>query len=112
MMITTSTQTNRNMPKSFDIHSDEDDKELKAWCLLHWQHTLCKGMQSCNAPTYHDCCLSFSRKGCVKRSSHPMIQSCSILKIPSLRNSTSYEQLYRWLKERLRLHARLGKKTY
>ena len=111
-MITTSTQTHKNTPKTFDIHSDEDDKELKSWCLLHWQHTLSKGIKSRNAPIFHDCCLSFSRKGCVKRSSHPLIQSCSVLKILSLKNSSSHEQLYYWLKDRLRLHTRLGKKTY
>ena len=112
MMITTSTQTHKNTPKPFDIHSDEDHKELKAWCRIHWQYTLCKGIQGCNAPTFHDCCLSFSRKGCVKRSSHPSIQSCSVLKIPTLKNTSNHEELFRWLKERLRLHSRLGKKTY
>src|SRR5687768_3592829 len=98
MMVAISTQTRGTLPKTFDLASDEDDKELMAWCRLHWQLTICKGIQGCNAPTYHDCCLSFSRKGCVKRTSHPQIQSASVLKIPSLKNTTSHQGLYRWLK--------------
>ena len=112
MLVSTSTQTHRYSPKLFDVESDVHDKELKEWCRLHWQHTVCKGIQSYNAPTYHDCCVSFSKKNCVKKMSHPSIQSASVLKIPSLRNGSSHEELYRWLKERLRVHGRLGKKTY
>ena len=109
-MISTSTQTNRNVPKLFELGSEDDDKELKLWCRLHWQYTLTKGIQGCNAPTYHDCCVSFSRRGCVKKISHPTLQSASVLKIPSLRNTTSPEALHRWLRERLTVHHNLGKK--
>ena len=34
------------------------------------------------------------------------------MKIPSLKNTNTHDELYRWLKERLRLHNRIGKKTY
>src|ERR1044072_6190100 len=100
MMVTTSTQTSKFSPKLFDLTSEQDDKALKEWCRLHWQYTILKGIQGCNAPTFHDCCMSFSRKGCVKRSSHPLIQSASILKIPTLRNSATPDDLYKWLKDR------------
>jgi hypothetical protein len=112
MMVTTSTQTHRHMPKSFDIHSDQHDKELKEWCQLHWQHIICKGIQGNNIATYHDCCISFSKKGSIKKGSHPAVQSTSILKILSLKTTSGPDDLYRWLKSRLRAHNKLDLKTY
>lgn len=112
MKVNTSTQTHRHMSKPFNIDSELDDRELKTWCQLHWQHIICKGVSGNNAPTYHDCCISFTRRGCVKKVSHPSIQSASILKIPTLRYSNTHEDLYRWLKGRLKMHHRLGNKTY
>jgi FtsZ-binding cell division protein ZapB len=111
-MVSIGTQTHRYMPKRFDIHSEEDDKTLREWCQLHWQYIICKGINGNNAPTYHDCCISFSRKGCVKKSSHPGIQSASVLKIPSLKCSAGPDDLYRWLKIRLRTHHKLELKTF
>ena len=111
-MQSASTQTHPTLPKSFNFADDDDIKELKNWCRLHWLYTLSKGISSFNAPTYHDCCLSFSRKGFVKKISHPAIQSASVLKIPSLRNVTSPEEFYEWLRDRLVLHQKLGKKLY
>ena len=112
MLVNVSTQTLRNCPKPFDITSEEHDKELLEWCRLHWHLTICKGVKSCNTPTYHDCCISFSRRGCVKKDSHPSIQSASILKIPSLKMADSHDALYRWLKNRLKIHHNFGQKTY
>lgn len=112
IMKTTGTQTHRFMPKPFDIHSEEDDRELKNWCRLNWQQVICKGIQGKNAPTYHDCCVCFTKRGCLKKSSHPAIQSVSVLKIPTLKHSTDHEGLYRWLKARLRTNHRLEMKTY
>lgn len=112
MLVSVSTQTLRNRPKQFDINSEEHDKELQDWCRLHWQMTICKGVNSCNTPTYHDCCISFSRRGCVKKDSHPSIQSASILKIPSLKIADSHEALYIWLKNRLKIHHNMGQKTF
>ena len=108
----TSTQTTQTLPRPFDLNSEDDAKELKNWCRLHWMYTLSKGIRSYNAPTYHDCCMSFSRKGFVKKISHPPLQSASVLKIPSLRKTSSPEDLYDWLRERLEIHQRLGKKLY
>ena len=106
-----SSQTER-APRVFDLASKEDAQELKTWCRIHWQHTLCKGIKGCNIPLYHDCCISFSKRGCIKRLSHPPLQSASVLKIPSLRNADSPEALYEWLRERLTMHYKLGKKLY
>lgn len=112
MMVSTATQTHRYMPRRFDIHSEEDDKTLREWCKVNWQYIICKGINGNNAPTYHDCCISFSRKGSVKKASHPTIQSASVLKIPSLKSSADPDDLYRWLKNRLRAHHKLELKTY
>ena len=85
-----STQTQKP-PRVYDLTSEEDAKELKNWCRIHWQYTLCKGIKGCNIPIYHDCCISFSKRGCIKRLSHPPLQSASVLKIPSLRKADSPE---------------------
>jgi hypothetical protein len=111
-MISTSTQTKCNEPRFFDPQSKDDDQELMAWCRIHWQHTIDKGIKGSNTPIYHDCCVSFSKKGCIKKHSHPSLQSASVLKIPSLRHATSPDTLYHWLRDRLAMHERLGKKLY
>ena len=92
--------------------NDDDCQELKTWCRLHWLHTICKSVQNSNAPVYDDCCISFSRKGFVNRISHPLIQSASVLKIPSLRKVNSPEELYDWPRERMMVHLKLEKKLY
>ena len=112
MTTTFSTQTQKKIPKPFNVYSDEDDKDLNAWCRLHWQSTFCKGVQGNNAPTYHDCCVTFSKKNCIKRSTHSVIQSASVLMIPKLNIASNPEELYRWLKERLRVHNLHGRRTY
>ena len=110
-MMTKSIQTG-NPPRPFDLASEEDAKELKTWCRLHFQHTISKGIQGCNTPIYHDCCISFSKRGCVKRLSHPSLQSASVLKIPSLRRADSPEDLYEWLRSRMIVQYNLGQKVY
>jgi hypothetical protein len=56
--------------------------------------------------------MSFSRRNFPKRFSHPKLQSAALSKIPTLKNIESSEGLYEWLKQRLHLHYRLGKKPY
>ena len=99
-------------PKLFDISSREDDQELKLWCSLHWRDTFYRAIRSNNPPTYHDCCMSFSRRRFVKRFSHPKLQSATLSQIPTLKKIESPEGLYEWLKQRLHMHYRLGKKPY
>jgi hypothetical protein len=48
----------------------------------------------------------------MKKLSHPKLQSASLLQIPTLKEVKSPEDLHTWLKQRLYLHYRLGKKTY
>ena len=98
-----------SMRKQFSLASREDAQELKNWCRFHWADTLSKAMRNCNSPIYHDCCLSFSKKGFAKKSGHPELQSASVLKIPSLRSASSPEDMYEWVRERMLIHHRLGK---
>lgn len=103
----------RNLARRpFDLTNKQDDQELKTWCSLYWQDTFYRAIKNRNAPTYHDCCFSFSRRGFVKKISHPKLTSASLLQIPSLRSLESPADLHRWLRERLYLHYQLGKKTY
>lgn len=94
----------------FNPASEDDEQDLMNWCHFHFSETLKKGMEGFNAATYHDCCMCFSKKGYVKRNSHPPLQSASILKIPSLRNAKSPEELYSWLREKIFESQRLGKR--
>ena len=73
-------------PKLFDLASRDHDRELKIWCSLHWQDTFFRAIKSRNASIYHDCCVSFSRRGFVKKVSHPSLQSASLLQVPTLKN--------------------------
>ena len=67
-------------------------------------------MKNYNAPTYHDCCLCFSKRGFAKKAGHPELQSASILKIPTLKNVENPEGLYDWIRNRMEIHNRLGRK--
>lgn len=98
-------------PRWFDPASEDDTQELKNWCSFHWEQTVIHGIKTNNAAAYHYCCLSFSKKGCLKKNTHPPFQSASVLKIPGLRNARSPADLYKWLRERIADHQRLGKKA-
>ena len=67
-------------------------------------------MKNFNAPTYHDCCLCFSKRGFAKKAGHPELQSASLLKIPTLRNVESPEGLYEWIRNRMEIHSRIGRR--
>lgn len=95
-----------------DLDSQDDLRKLQDWCQLHWKETILKGVQGCNAPVYHDCCISFSRRCFTKKDSHPPIQTASILKVPGLRYAHNHMELYKWLRDRLTDQYRLGKKVY
>ena len=110
-MLSKSIQT-ESAGRLFDLSRKEHAKELKSWCRLHFQYTLCKGIQGANTPIYHDCCISFSKRGCVKRLSHPALQSVSVLKISTLKNASSADDLYNWIRSRMLIHYNLGQKIY
>lgn len=96
--------------KVFDPADEEHVQELKDWCKVHWENTICKGVESYNAPTYHDCCISFSKRNFTGKRTHLPLQAASVLKIPSLRKAKSPEDLYNWIRERMLVHQRLGRK--
>ena len=99
-----------NQIRYFNPVSEDDEQDLKNWCNFHFSETFRKGMDGYNAATYHDCCMCFSKKGYVKRHSHPPLQSASILKIPSLRAASSPEELYSWVRDKLLESQRLGRR--
>ena len=111
-MISMSTQTKRQYLVPFDLDSNDDDLELKNWCRNHWDELIGKAVKYKNAPIYHECCLTFSKKGCVKRHSHPSLQSASVLKIPSIMSTTSPEAFHLWIRQRLKLRHRMDKPVY
>lgn len=99
-------------PRLFDLANRDHIKELKAWCKFNFIHIVTKALQNSNSTIFHDCCLSFCKRGCLKRLSHPPLQSVSILRIPSLRNATCPEELFEWLKARMIQHCHLGQPIY
>lgn len=102
----------REPRRPIDIHNIQDLRLLEEWCLTHWHDTMLKGSKSSNAPTFHFCCLCFSRRNFSKKNSHPPLQSASILKLPGLKYATSHKDLYKWLLDRLKLNFNLGKKMF
>ena len=111
-MISMGTQTKHRGPVPFDLESNKDDLELKTWCRIHWQELIDKIVKYKNAAIFHDCCLSFSKKGCVKRHSHPPLQSVSVLKMPSMMSLDSPEAFHLWIRQRLKLRQRSDQPLY
>ena len=99
-----------NHIRYFNPASEDDQQELKNWCRVHWEDTICKGLKSFNVVKYHWCCICFSKKNYTKKSTHPPLQSCPVLTIPTFKALTSPEELYAWLKDRMDEHQRLGRR--
>ena len=104
-----STQTKHQCPAPFSLESNQHDLELKNWCRMNWEELISKSIKNRNAPIYHECCISFSKRGCVKRHSHPPLQSVSVLKMPSLMSLDSPEGFHLWIRQRLKLRQRMDK---
>ena len=98
--------------RPFDLSSADDTKELKTWCRLHFRDIISKGLEPGGLSIYHDCCISFCKRGCLKKYSHPQVQSVSIKKIPSLYQAESPDDLYEWIRSRMLVHYKLGKKVH
>mgnify|MGYP000382023965 CR=1 FL=1 len=86
-----------------------DDMKLKQWCKVHWQASFRKSLDSYNPLTYHDCCFSFSRRGYSRKYDHPEAYSTSILKMPSLKQLTSEDELHSWIRNKMQEHIKEGR---
>lgn len=95
----------------FDLDSTEDTVELKIWSKNNWDRVVKKSIENLNPLVYHDCCFCFSRRGFSKNAGHPALESCSILKIPSLKDCKSADDLYKWLRQKIVEHSKQGRKT-
>ena len=80
--------------KLFHLGSSDHTQELKTWCQFHWEATIRRAIVSNNTLYFHDCCTCFSRRGFLRRSGHPMLQSCSVAKMPTLMQVKSHEEFY------------------
>ena len=89
---------------------DEKTEELilKEWCYIHWTGVLSKAIRAGSTVFYHDCCLSFSRKGFTKKSGHPPEMSVSLNRLPELKKCKDHQDFFLWIKEKLSLRQALG----
>lgn len=85
---------------------------MKTWCNRHYLETVRKSIENYNALQYHYCCNSFSRRSYAKRAGHPSIHTANILKIPSLKAVSSADELYHWLRMRMREHQSEGRPAF
>lgn len=108
--MTTRPAEDTNCIRYFNEADDDDVQDLKNWCKIHWTETICKGLKSFNAPTFKFCCICFCRKNYSKKNTHPHHQSASVTQIPGLRNASSADDLYKWVREVILEHQRLGLK--
>ena len=74
---------------------------LLSWCRVHWDSTFKKSLVSGNSLYYHECCFCFSRRGFLKHSGHPTLQTSSVLKMPSFKEIQSAEDLCQWLVKKM-----------
>lgn len=95
-----------------DLDDDGDCRSLREWCSLNWCSVVQRSITSGNPMTYHDCCLSFSRRTFSKSSGHPKIESLSVLKIASLRGLNNDRAFYDWIVGRLMVHKAMGRPLY
>ena len=86
-----------------NIDDKKDQEDLREWCEYHWNQTVKKSMDTFNTLIYHDCCLSFSRRGFSGRSKHPDDESCTIMKIPTFKIIKCAEDFYNWIENRIRV---------
>ena len=106
----TSLVEDTNHIRYFNEANEDDVQDLKNWCKIHWTETICKGMKSFNAPTFKYCCICFCRKNYSKKNTHPHHQSAPATQIPGLRNASSADDFYKWIREVILEHQRLGLK--
>jgi hypothetical protein len=97
-----------NEIRVFDLDNLAHDERLKQWCKIHWSATIKKSLDNYNPAIYHDCCFCFSRRGCSKRWDHPVEDSQSISKIPTLKQVTSEEELHSWLRNKMQDRQKTG----
>lgn len=81
---------------------------LKEWCCVYWEGVLSKAINTGSTVFYHDCCLSFSRKGFTKKSGHPAEMSVSVHRLPELKKCKGHEDFFVWIEEKLSLRRTLG----
>ena len=95
----------------FQLGSGDHLQELRTWCQFHWEATFRRAIQTNNVIYYHDCCTCFSKRGFLKKSGHPMLQSCSIAKMPTLMQARSHDEFYGWIKSKLQDKERQGREV-
>ena len=75
---------------------------------MHWVSVFNKTIASGGTVYYHDCCISFSRRGFKKKSGHPAEMSVSIQRLPELKKCRDHEDFYLWINEKIKMRPSLG----
>ena len=96
----------------FDPRMETDKQALKKWCQIHWSMTFQKCLAKGNVIHYHECCICFSKRHFLKTAGHPELQSASVMRIPTFKEITSSEGLFRWLMARLEASSCSGRPCY
>lgn len=99
----TSTAEEITQPQArpIDIENREHLRELMAWCDQHYEETIEKNRKNGNSISYHDCCLTFTRRRFAERSTHPKKETFSVFKLGTFKDVNSAKDLYDWLFKRL-----------
>ena len=67
-----------------------------------------KAVQSGTTLVYHDCCISFSRKGFAKKSKHPPEMSVSVHRLPDFKLCKDEEELFEWMIKKIKSRSTVG----
>jgi|JI6StandDraft_1071083.scaffolds.fasta_scaffold04923_2 hypothetical protein len=95
--------------KPIDIENEEHLKELMEWCEQHYEETIEKSRRNGNTISYHDCCLTFTRRRFTERSTHPKKETFSVFKLGTFKDVNSAKDLYEWLLKRIQNRHRVDR---
>src|SRR5690348_13652326 len=101
-MLLNKVSTGQTTAKTFDFNNNAHYQELKTWCRIHWSNTIKKSMDNFNPAIFHDCCFSFSRRAFAKSAGHPVLESVSVMKMPTLKSLSSADEFYKWVVDRMK----------
>jgi hypothetical protein len=104
-------QTEEPEAQWFDYTDPQHCQQVKDWCKMHWEATIKKSMVTFNPMVYHECCFCFSKRGFSKNSNHRPLESSSILRIPTIKNITGHEGLFKWIISKAKSRSQNGLKT-
>lgn len=105
----TAEEISQPQAREIDIQNEEHLRELMEWCEQHYEETIEKSRKNGNAVSYHDCCLTFTRRRFSERITHPKNETFSVFKLGTFKDVNSAKDLFDWLLKRIQNRHRVDR---